>query len=843
MLLTERYTMSDLLSQFLEVAGTYRVLEEHGITIKPMGRHQCVVCADPACGASACIQGTSLVCTALHGCNWRAGHVVDYLSHARGWSTHATLQRIHEQNPRRFFERLGGLDWSLLSEQLALDIDNRRAVLQFLLDHRGVPATPTMEVMRLVENLRCQGVDLHKRQLTVFVLPATACKELAALVGEQVNSDFSYDYPCCALVRPMFSDYLTLSHIDLHPLEKRYQMVSWDLAPSDVSFSGLWEVRGGDLENVTVLRKSMQAAVMTQRAVTMGRSQTFLGMESRLDAEEEAPLKFTRVRYMAQLTDPLRGLVEVKNKTERGGFTVCRAEDPETTYSWLEFLTQRFEHHAKQERNAGAVRRDLESLELTDAERAEWIPMLKSRGLGELVELVDKHAELSDSQFEVRGATIGATRAGYFVTRPGKGRHPVTNFTLTFERNLLFPDSKLFYHAGLVNFQGLTCPVLILRENLMRPPLLEACVQQAVTAVSKDLLSLPLITDKALAAPLFIHFNNQVSTLSLWTGVSRLGWSADRKTFTSPAWQADRGQVLWRDTCPDPGVVGLQSYDFTPGSVDPTVSTASHLAGELLALLVAQAARIQRARPTRPLLFRDTGTVQTGLLKLFRQAFRQNSPLLWNAKTGTKEIEFLHGHPCLAVGTGDAAVTLHPLFILSDTGRVFEEQLTDADCDFIAGKFAECMRWLMQESADQLDFKHTPLYEHDLLVEGCAILYAACGYQWTGTLSDMPATEALLSLFSPASLGDLFRENFAAQRLIIRTSRCPKEIKELIFAELSTADATFVAGDYASMDLVHGRSVLNSFYRQDVALPRITTTTPDELTWAAKPETTPSLAS
>jgi hypothetical protein len=837
--------MPALLNQLLTTIGTYRVLEDHEVSIRAEGRHQRVPCPDPGCGCAANVVGQALVCTSLQ-CNWKAGHVVDYLAKAKGWSVPSTLARLQERYPDQL-ETLDGVPWGDNLPALIDEVEARRSLIQFFLDHRGPPDSPTIELARAAEHFANQDLDLRISRHTAFLLKKPECDELADLVGSVSGEEAEYKESVGALVLPFFTDFIHIGHIEVYALRPGLlpkDILRWSVFPARLTFSGLWEIRGGDIQVATVMKSPFVAAGMNLRAHRLARPKSHIGMCFRPQTKESAGMQFPRVSYLMADNEGLRDILPLKAITASGGLRVGYASDPETVLPWLEFLTQRFDRLLL-DHNEAQVDRELESLQLTQEERTQWLQLLSRVEDEKLRTKLEACVGRARRIHHVRDAKIHELDTGYKVERPGRGAHPCTNYTFSFEHSVYFPDSMDLLFRGHVHFMGHAYPCLISREDMRRPTHLNRAAQHAVACrqgvAGATSLATPNMSDVGLAASLVLLLEQQVSLLPRVEGVKGLGWSRDRRRFDSPLWRVDDGNLIDRTTCADPQAMVLRNFSFSPPPETPfTAAPVSDLAGELLAFLVAQTARVQLGRPAPPLCFLNTKENRQLLREMFASVFQQTSvvTLSYNNRGGSREVELLSGHPCLAAGSlaeDYAARFPYPVFMLSDRGRVLEDTLSSSDLVFMAQGFALAVSWLAKTEGTAVAGLNTELYEQDLLEEGGSILEQALNYTWTGSPSETPVLDSLLVQRSPVSLGDMFREHFSEQRLIVRMANCSKDLRPRLAAELKQRDPTFLDGEFASMDLLCGRGLFKAYYKADVELPKIDSTLPSASQWAATP--------
>jgi hypothetical protein len=258
-----------------------------------------------------------------------------------------------------------------------------------------------------------------------------------------------------------------------------------------------------------------------------------------------------------------------------------------------------------------------------------------------------------------------------------------------------------------------------------------------------------------------------------------------------------------------------------------------------LAILVGQAARVQRGRIVQPVVFRDTQTTREALTDVFERAFGQKSLVMFNQNyRGFRDIDLLGGYPCLATGSLPNHVIAKggvPFVLLADTGRIFdvEESSLDAGIQFLTAAYPKVVAWLAKTSAASVVFQQSLLYEQDMLQDGLSILEKSIGYKWSGTLSDTPILDAVLQTLPFSQLPTVFRQCFSSQRLLIQLGTELKQFQPTLWVELAKEDQTFSPGDIASMDLLTGLNLLKEFYREVPKLPEVKTAKPTPEEWVS----------
>jgi hypothetical protein len=829
--------MAELVSQFLNHIGAYRILGASGVEPQCRDTRQFVAC--PTCKRAAYIVGSAVVCSGRH-CDWRLGSVVDYVAKAQNQTHRQVLQVVREAYPQ-LTDTIGGVPWADTVDHLVHAMQQQHELHRFLIDRRGKPDTLTSEMAAAQAWLETQGVELTKLKDTLVLLTAKECRELAqriALITDRAQEEWPHAFG--AIVVPYFSDLLSISHfsvIPFHPDPCTSKHASWNVTPTRVAFSGLWECHTGTLEGVRCVNAPFKAAALTQHQMGLSSGALYLGIVNNRRLTNEASLRFKHASYLLKRENESLGqMMELKLLTAPGGLSAGYVESPDSVTPWLNFLAKRWDWLLRVQGNTETVKRDASSLALTTQERLEWKAYVEAHGYANIAEFMSSASGNVQRTYNVQGAVISETETGYKVAAGKSAPAACTNFTVELFRNVSFPDSEDIHHQGVMHFRSVDYPIFVKNNTLMKvTDFVRAMRLSYSNAEQKELM--PSVFSTKLATYLSQMFSQQIAVLPRIYGTKSLGWSNDRQQFVAPQWRTTASGLAYRETCGDRTLDILNSYDFTPKEAPALRKTAPAWAGELLAILVGQTARAQRGRPAYPVVFQDTAELGAAMSRIFLEAFGQKRPVMFDHNyRGFRNIDLLGGYPCLTTGSlpGHAlAKCTLPFILLSDSGRSFDiDEDLEGGIQFIASMYPAVVAWLTKTSAAEVSFCQTQLHEQDVLQDGLNILKKAVGYTWTGRLSETPVLQTVLQLLPVSKVTEIFRQCFETQRLVIQLDTSLKQFQPTLWAELTLQDETFNPGDVANMDLMTGMRLLTDFYRTAPNLPNVANAKPTQEEWA-----------
>ena len=807
---------SEVLNKLEDALGVFTVLSKAKMRVRTCARWVETPCPDPSCGCAAHIVGRGIVCTSVM-CNFRVGDVFSYLSLVWGVTTLEVLNRLREM----FTEVMEVVDnthtFESYAPSVANSIDARAATLRFLLDRRGARHDLGIQYQQAAEWIDSKGVQLEASPCHSFLLTAGEMREYVAILNSYFDTSYEYTASCPALVVPNMWDFLSLSHVMVIQVSLRNGKDPWHLwhlAPSRVSFAGLLGCRGGSTGEICVTSGHQDMLTLTATAHEFAVQANYVSLSFVPGAVGDCRLQFANPRYLMAAGEDLTKLSMLRPLWEE--FEVGRVESPWLSVPFSEFLRVRARDFM-QAGNIEAIRRDIQTMALTDEELEVWKEYLVSQGNSDVLEFVNKATAKTRDSWEVRGAVIFETEEGYQVAKGGAERRQATNFTFSFSKNVFFPNRAELWHLGVLRFQKESYPIIVKREALMKARDMERAASLAVACArlkGKDAHT-PMVHDNNLAASLPLLFSMLTATLPRLEGLNRLGWSDDRSSFQGPGWAVEKDEILLRESCADPESVVLRRYLFSAAPTFSAPTSPPAWAAELAVFLVAQAARVMKGRPAHPVLLMDSKEAQVNLKKTFLRAFGQKEmvTLAYNQRGGHRDIDQLTGYPCLASGELPPAnkSTAVPFVLLGDAGRSIDTtENTEEGIAFVADAFRRCVRWMVKTAGDELKFRTSVLSEQDMLTEGVEWIFKATGTRVTFDRPPMPVWSQAIRSVSRNQVAGVFRKRFEEQKMVIRLAFWSDEIKTLLAAELARADIGFKAENdkYVTVDLSAGYDML-----------------------------------
>jgi hypothetical protein len=247
------------------------------------------------------------------------------------------------------------------------------------------------------------------------------------------------------------------------------------------------------------------------------------------------------------------------------------------------------------------------------------------------------------------------------------------------------------------------------------------------------------------------HLKEQVAEAELVSGIDRLGWSTDRRSFNFPGFTLDiRGtHKASKFLCPSIPVLKLFKAPVTWAEVCPlNMDRSCH---DVLSMMVASTVRYYRRCATHPITVAQTSD-STQILERIMAGLGQVQihELNANVRDGAR-IQGVFGYPILAVGPRAAAMqgTQIPYFLLTDSGYApptspSTEQIAAAAR---AAQFSmqRVVEWCIATGAD--DFKEIRSVQHhrSLMREGQWLVQNVCELQeWEVSTPESTALDKLL---------------------------------------------------------------------------------------------------
>ena len=351
---------------------------------------------------------------------------------------------------------------------------------------------------------------------------------------------------------------------------------------------------------------------------------------------------------------------------------------------------------------------------------------------------------------------VRETSGEYTITTP-YGSSNLTNFHLKIVANVLFRDRPDQYCRGLLTCGDRRHDIVFPRAAVTggkSSKLQEALHTRLVIAggsISGD--AIPTVIDSTqfqrFVSP---YLNNQIAHAPSIEGISRLGWSFDRKVFHAPGLLLTVDGREYVEPVIYPGKAALTVFDGVSTWSDACPADLPQPCQDVIAMLLAMCVRHYRRclpRPTLVLQSSDSVALLEGITRAMGQ--RHVFELGQNVRD-TDGLDGVHGYPFVASGYGRAQAhkTQMSCVILTDEGyhvasAVDPDQIADAGraLQYALIRVAE---WCLATGAD--DFKEVAAMERHtaLMLEGQWLIKNVCDLQpWEVSSSSLPALDHLFA--------------------------------------------------------------------------------------------------
>ncbi len=351
----------------------------------------------------------------------------------------------------------------------------------------------------------------------------------------------------------------------------------------------------------------------------------------------------------------------------------------------------------------------------------------------------------------------------YILTHAGRSQ--VANFTLKLSGNVRFRDRSDTYCMG-----ALRCGTLR-REVVFKHSLLSGKAARLQEDLHNHLVTpgeavalaqIPTIIDTSQFQKYVIPtLNQQLATLPMIEGISRLGWASDRKTFHAPGVTVSADGRTEVPAVFYPGVHTLRAF----GPVDTWASVCPanlHPAcQDIISIMLALTVRYYRRCATPPLCVLQTSdavAVLEGMVKLLGQHSIMDMGV--NVRD-VANVDGVNGYPFLTSGYGKAQLSKSnlPYIVITDEGYRIDGSPDPAQIE--AGGRAlqyallRVAEWCLATGAD--DFHESPSVTHhvSLMREGQWLVRNVCDLQpWEISVQGLLGMEYMLSQIPVANTKD-----------------------------------------------------------------------------------------
>lgn len=369
--------------------------------------------------------------------------------------------------------------------------------------------------------------------------------------------------------------------------------------------------------------------------------------------------------------------------------------------------------------------------------------------------LTDNRLIFKDSKVEVRESSDDC----YMDTF--SGRTQIANFNIRLEGNVRFRDRSDTYCMGKLRCGTLVRNV-VFRHSLLSGKaarLQEELHNHLVTpGATTNMSQIPTVVDASAYQRYVIpSLHRQLSMLPLTEGISRVGWSSDRKTFHAPGMTLDADGRTKVPAIFYPGVLTLKSFVDVPDWADVCPSNLHPVCQDIISILTAITVRYYKRCLSRPVCVMQSSD-SVAVLEGMTRALGQTEVFDMGVNVrDVSNVDGVNGYPFLASGYGQNQLRKAnlPYVILTDEGYRIDSspdsQQIEAGGRALQFALIRVAEWCLATGAD--DFREVASVEHhtSLLKEGQWLAVNVCDLQpWETSVGSMQAFEFLLSQI-PAS--------------------------------------------------------------------------------------------
>ncbi len=364
--------------------------------------------------------------------------------------------------------------------------------------------------------------------------------------------------------------------------------------------------------------------------------------------------------------------------------------------------------------------------------------------------LTENRIIFKDHRVEVR-----ETADEYFVNTH-VGRNQIANFTLRLHGNVRFRDRSDTYCMGVMRCGSMKRDV-VFRHSLLSGKaarLQEDLHNHLVTPGEAVVIPhVPTIVDTSSFQKYIIpSLNQQLAGLPMTEGISRVGWSSDRKTFHAPGMTVS---VDGRTKVPAifyPGVLTLRAFADVEAWADVCPTNLHPACQDLISILLALTVRYYKHCLSPPVCILQTSDA-VAILEGLALAVGQTT--IFDMGTNVRDVtnvDGVNGYPFLTSGYGRAQLAKSnlPYVVLTDEGYRIEgspdrEQI-EAGGRALQFALLRVVEWCLATGAD--DSKEVASVDHhvSLMREGQWLVRNVCDLQpWEISVQGLMGMEHMLS--------------------------------------------------------------------------------------------------
>lgn len=794
------------------LASPLAMAELYGLKTEAIGDRYVIQC--PSCQGKMWVFSSSVLCE-NNRCKLLTGDGFDLLLHLIK----------DEQKVKDWLSETFPTKWVCLGTHHDLvfeAIKARRRLVNFFIERIAVE-NRTLQENSLMSLLECHGVDPRVSGLTAFPVKKEdipALLDILRVYDPRVKMEDD-----AHLVIPLFSKHHEIAGLAAWSYEKRERtMIHLSLAK--FSYSGLW-LDSPMMKHHLQIANLKKASQFNNEFCRRQPEALALGVVY----DGSAPFTESPLREPTYLCpQDIQGL-SISANHHRGFPSTKFAFLPDELgvvpegKTWIHFAYDMLLH--SQVGGSVRTRAALETLTLDENETYEMKRRASEDNLPELRDAIEEFSQ-NPIIFDAGKYRVKQTPDGYVSETPDGWRTFLTNFTLSFTKNLTFQDSGTIFHQGDMHFAGKRYEFTATPQELQGFKQLNERVLQGTVARSSTASEsgLPFIAPDKHLHHVATHLQKLVSTLPCEPGTPHLGWNYARDRFFTGAWMAggDTGVAPRPPLHPDiERMLVFEEIDL------PEVSLQTKLPGDLCEILSMVTATVVRSflnYRLRPAVIRHDQNSARILPALFK-ALGQAQPI----RSPEKERNLLNFPAYTHFDSPHfRANNRSPYFVLGAEGKVIQEVVGDEDIEM----GTSILRTILQRTAERLMatpegdvetlFQRRPhiLYTNELALEG---------YHWIAHVLEIPNwvkmpipyahLEKELAEKEPKDIAKMFFYDPAKERVhILKSQLLGDEID--VGLELKTLVDTWEQNDdYFIVDHAHAAALLEHYYGRMVSLPSI----------------------
>lgn len=490
------------------------------------------------------------------------------------------------------------------------------------------------------------------------------------------------------------------------------------------------------------------------------------------------------------------------------------------SYKWLNFLVAEALRQLLQEKKlTPAIQTFLDTSRIDIPEQQRLVTALHQHGLNGLATTVADYMKRGPV-YRDEGIALYEEINGYYLSKKGVLRTPISNFTLKFKSNLVFPDHHDSYHSGSVVFNGVCSPLCLNRDALDSSRELETAVRGAWTRHGGGTL-VPSIGDRVGVKYLQAYIRSVTPKLPVGHGLNKLGWNEDRSVFYGPAWRVREKIENFEHTFhPDVNVLGFYNTDIYEDA--PLLGGLSSGLCSIIAQAVAMVVRSYLYMPIQSICIQNTPFNRDLLKQVFAGMNQVDLVRLNpNVRTNTSVLPGLCGYPFVGCGYSHAQVkqaTL-PAFMLVEDGNMMFGEAEESEVKLASALLRQAVTkvalWMIQTEGREFNRIHSVSNEVELVREGQELLSSVCGFtQWPESPVRYQLLEKVLQNITPAEVPEVFSHHLEGQRLYIDRHKIG-DVDQVTF-ELELKNISKICektDNHFAIASLPGNQLINNFYQ------------------------------